>query len=78
MVSVLALVLFTSITSVVMFLSSSYVIVFHAERHASIHTYTYTYIHTVATGCREARLPGVPEHLKPHVTNLRKVKDFDR
>jgi len=32
----------------------------------------------LATGCREAVLPGVPDALKQHVTNLRKVKDFDR
>jgi len=32
----------------------------------------------LATGCREARLPGVPTELKDSVTNLRKVKDFDR
>jgi len=32
----------------------------------------------LATGCREAVLPGVPEALKSSVTNLRKVKDFDR
>ena len=32
----------------------------------------------LATGCREAVLPGVPDTLKHHVTNLRKVKDFDR
>ena len=32
----------------------------------------------LATGCKEAVLPGVPDKLKHHVTNLRKVKDFDR
>ena len=32
----------------------------------------------LATGCREARLPGIPPALKEHVTNLRKVKDFER
>ncbi|EKX40522.1 hypothetical protein GUITHDRAFT_113308 [Guillardia theta CCMP2712] len=32
----------------------------------------------LATGCKEAKLPGVPDHLKKHVTNLRKVKDFER
>ena len=32
----------------------------------------------LATGCREAVLPGVPDSLQHHVTNLRKVKDFDR
>ena len=32
----------------------------------------------LATGCREAVLPGVPAALKDHVTNLRKVKDFER
>ena len=32
----------------------------------------------LATGCREIKLPGIPENLKQHVTNLRKVKDFDK
>mmetsp|Transcript_16549 Transcript_16549/g.39052 ORF Transcript_16549/g.39052 Transcript_16549/m.39052 type:complete len:607 (+) Transcript_16549:51-1871(+) len=32
----------------------------------------------LATGCREAKLPGIPPGLEQHVTNLRKVKDFER